>query len=251
MRWVYGVTTVPMRLKTTLPQTLRSLAAAGFDKPRLFIDGAETNEAYKYLGLEATCRYPVIRTAFNWILSLYELYLREPDAERFAIFQDDLVMSKNAREYLDSLSYGKHSIAPYYWNLYTASNNDPGRPDRQFGFYESRQGGKGALALVFSRDAVIKLLSSEYMAIRPQDLNKGWSSVDGAVVVSMANVQYKEMIHYPSLVQHTGEVSSMGHGKYPPCLNFMGEDFDCLKMMVQSETQLPTLLHESVSIVNV
>lgn len=238
MRWVYGVTTVPSRLDTTLPYTLKTLREAGFDQPRLFIDGAENNASYQRLGLETTCRYPAVRTAHNWVLSLHELYLREPDANRFALFQDDLVICRNARKYLDTYPYGIHNES-IYWNLYNFPCNEELKPpDINYGFYPSNQLGKGALALVFDRPTVIKLLSSEYLNGRPQDLNKGWQSIDGGIVISLTNIGYKEQVHYPSLVQHIGKISTMGHGEYPLSKTFPGESFDCMELLC-SETGLP------------
>jgi hypothetical protein len=46
--WAYGITTVPSRLTTLLPRTITSLAAAGFDKPHLFVDGGTAAQALQY-----------------------------------------------------------------------------------------------------------------------------------------------------------------------------------------------------------
>ena len=59
--WAYGVTTVDSRLNTTLPLTLSTLADAGFPKPRLFVDGAQSVPTY-LSEYETTFRYPKIRT---------------------------------------------------------------------------------------------------------------------------------------------------------------------------------------------
>lgn len=249
IRWAYGVTTVPSRLETTLPRTLKSLANAGFDSPRLFIDGAQDDAAYRHLGLPTTCRYPALRTAHNWTASLYELYLREPDAERFAIFQDDVVLSRNVKRYLDKYTYGRYN-EPCYWNLHSFPCNEELRPSGlERGFYESNQLGKSALALVFSRDAVVKLLANEYTIMRPQDLNKGYQSVDGGIVSALKNVGYKERVHWPSLTQHIGQVSSMGHPEYPQSQSFRGEDFDCMELLKCSEPESNQPSKELVSIV--
>ncbi len=89
--WAYGVTTVPSRVNDLLPSTLASLKRAGFDKPVLFIDGDKNHFTYSSLDLDYTLRRPNVRTAGNWTLSMLELYIREPTADRYAIFQDDLV----------------------------------------------------------------------------------------------------------------------------------------------------------------
>ncbi len=74
-RWAYGVTTVPVREDRLLPKTLASLRAAGFDKPRLFVDGVRNAWDWEQkFGLEVTARWPHVLTAGNWVLSMYELY---------------------------------------------------------------------------------------------------------------------------------------------------------------------------------
>src|SRR5437870_5459108 len=108
MKWSYGVTTVPSRRSTLLPKTLQSLRAAGFGEPRLFIDGCKQDEAVGYscqFRLPITARDPAVRPAGNWILSLWELYIREPVADRYAIFQDDLITYRNLRDYLEACKY--------------------------------------------------------------------------------------------------------------------------------------------------
>lgn len=247
MQWAYGVTTVPSRLNTTLPITLKSLKEAGFSEPRLFVDGTDSKAAYDHLELPITTRYPVIHTAANWVLSLYELYLRNPEADRFAIFQDDIVMCHNTREYLDRFGYGYHSMK-FYWNLYSYPNNEDLKPpDKNTGFYPSNQLGKGALALVFDRPALVELIGSQYLTMRPQDMKRGKSSIDGAIVTTMKNANYQEYVHYPSLVQHIGELSTMGHGAYPTSKSFPGKDFDALTLSKDE----PCLVTELVTPSNV
>lgn len=222
--WSYGVTTVPERFTDLLPRTLSSLALAGFDAPRLFIDGiAEIPSQYRELrGYEATLHYPKLRTFGNWITALWELYLRNPIANRYAIFQDDLVTYKNLRQYLDECDYPKHG----YWNLYTFPENQ--KPYK--GWYLSNQQGKGAVGLVLNNEATRKLLATEYMVDRPLCPKRGHSAIDGGIVSAFAKAGWQEWVHNPSLLQHTGDKSSMGNGYQPKAENFMGEQFDALEL---------------------
>lgn len=215
-----------------------SLAVGGFDRPRLFVDGARN---FTYLvdrfKLDVTCHYPKLRVHGTWVLALYELYVREPHADRYAVFQDDLVCPRGLRAYLDSHPFP----ADAYWNLYTCrGNTDPGRtyldtglvrPGEPYpgvprgsvpGWYPSNQRGWGALGLVFDRPAVLQLLSSDHMLSRPMNPIRGWRSVDGGVVDSMRKVGRKELVHSPSLLQHTGQVSAMD--KSSPSLG-LGDDY--------------------------
>lgn len=247
MKWSYGVTTTIERKETTLPRTLASLAAGGFPTPRLFVDACNCPSEYAEFGLEVSCRYPRIRTMGNWWLGLVELYTREPAADFYAMFQDDLVTYVNLRQYLESCSYPTRG----YLNLYTVPNNEniPSRPKVDGPvWYPSNQCGVGALALVFDREAVISLLKSAHWINRPQDLVRGWRAIDGGIVTALQYAGWKEYVHYPSLVQHTGEQSTC---ESPQCgaphfegvgpiaikglaampRSFKGEDFDASTMI--------------------
>lgn len=231
VKWAYGVTTVPSRRDDLLPRTLISLREAGFDNPRLFVDGCDEPHSWKReFGLEVTNRYPKIRTFGNWILGLAELYIREPSFDRYALFQDDLVTYKNLRAYLESLPFPERT----YWNLYTFPSNQKLCPDggKHEGWYKSNQLGRGAVALVFSREGVKTLLQARTNIIdRPEDVHRGHRAVDGGVVEAMRKAGYTELVHNPSLVQHTGDHSSMGNRPHKKANSFRGEAYDAREMI--------------------
>lgn len=233
MSWTYGITTVPGRARELFPRTLDSLAKSGFDKPRLFIDGAKDGRDYEKYGLEITTRWPNLRTAGNWVLSLYELYIRNPECDRYAIFQDDFVTGLNLRQYLDCCNYPDKG----YWNLYTFPVNQNLCPEKKTyqGWYPSDQFGKGAVALVFNREAVCTLLSQRMLVDRPQDPKRGHKAIDGGIADSMKKIGWLEYTHNPSLVQHTGSVSSMGNPRHPTASSFQGEDFDLMSLVPNRE----------------
>lgn len=226
MKWSYGVTTVPERFYTTLKPTLESLRCAGFHDPRLFVDGASVIEMHSDTsGLIE--RYAIttrerVRTFGNWILAAWELYLRDPHADRYAIFQDDLLAVKNLRQYLEHCAYPAYG----YWNLYTFPENE--EPKR--GWYPSNQLGKGAVGLVFDRTALQTLLASSHIVQRPTDVKRGHLGVDGAIVAAMSKAGYSEYVHNPSLLQHADGPSSMGNGIHQKASTFPGEDFDAMSL---------------------
>lgn len=226
MEWAYGVTTVPKRRQRELPVTLESLKAAGFDKPRLFIDGAKDDTEYAEFGLETTCRWPTIRTFGNWVLGLIELYIRQPNADRYAIFQDDFVTYRNLKAYLEQIHYPEKG----YLNLYTFPENQRLAPPNHTGWYEANQRGLGAVALVFNREAVVQLLSNDQIVGRPIDPN-GYKRIDGGFVTAFNSIGWKEYVHNPSLVQHTGLVSSMGNARHKLADSFRGEQFNALELL--------------------
>lgn len=261
IKWAYGVTATPKRKNDLLPRTLSSLADAGFPSPRLFVDGILNSEATEWedrFNLLVTPRYPKVRTFTNWVLALAELYLREPTARRYAIFQDDIVCCLNLRQYLDLIQYpdGRDGKPRGYLNLYTfpqneelaavenrESNDSKGEsskvePKKMVGFYPSDQKGKGAQALVFNRECVQDLLTQTHMIMRVQDVTRGHKAIDGGIVTALAKVGWIEYVHYPSLVQHTGMQSSMGNMPQPLAPSFRGEDYDALQLVVRPEQTL-------------
>lgn len=235
LRWACAVTTVPSRRRTLLPGTLLSLQRAGFPAPRLFVDGDDDGRSWREeFGLEVTCRGgPPARTHGNWVLSAYELFVRNPECGRYAVFQDDLVCCRNVRQYLDR----KRFPADGYLNLYLfPANRDLAPPvgltgRRMAGVYPSNQFGRGAVALVFSREGLLKLLSHPHLTERPIDPERGHRSVDGGIVTAMAKQGWREYVHHPALVQHTGDVSSMGNPSHPKAPNFVGADFDATELL--------------------
>jgi len=238
MKWAYGITTCEERLATTLPPTILSLAKAGFDHPRLFVDGAEV--AFSRYKLQTTCHVPPLRTGSNWELALYELFCRFPTYDRFAIFQDDIYAVTNLRQYLEQSPWPVGG----YLNLYTWPSNEPdalreiGQPAGP-GFYESRllassaakeQSGRGALALVFDQNGVLALRQSKLMAERPTAV-EGHKRIDGKVCTAMNAAGFREYVHSPSLVQHRESNSAMGNRPHPRSKSFPGEEYDALQLL--------------------
>ncbi len=229
MNWAYGVTTVPSRKRELLPRTLESLKRGGFSEPRLFIDGLKDGSDYDSFGLEVTTRFPGVNTVNNWVLTLWELYTRSPNADRYAIFQDDFVTYLNLREYLTQCEYPKQG----YWNLYSFPKNERIANGKK-GWYPSNQLGRGAVALVFDHEAATNLLNSQYLIKKLQNLQKSPKGIDGIIIESMKIVGWKEYVHMPSLVQHTGKMSSIDekHNSQKLSTSFRGESFDAMELLI-------------------
>ncbi|HUV13865.1 MAG TPA: hypothetical protein VMY18_09470 [Acidobacteriota bacterium] len=206
-KWAYGVTTVPSRFGHTLDATLQSLAEAGFDKPRLFIDGALQQSQVDALEIPYTIRQPAAKAFQNWFLSLWELYMRNPEADLYAIFQDDIEAVVGLREYLESQPFPSDG----YWNLYTNTRNERLNQKKQRGWFHSNQRGLGALGLVFDHQTVVVLLEDKKLRERVKNKLRGSTAIDGAVITAMKWVGRKECVHFPSLLQHRETKSVMGH----------------------------------------
>lgn len=280
-RWACGVTTVPERRTTLLPHTLTRLRAGGFKEPWLFVDGDWDRSKWVYPGENLvggiTVRFPKVRTYANWLLGLMELYLRTPEADMFAMFQDDLTMCCNVRQYIERGGWPDDA----YLNLFTFPSNQSRAP-RRSGWYASsllnddmeikhraglndgtikrgntpewQQTGRGAVALVFPRKVVMTLLTATHMIDRVHDVHRGWRCLDGGIVTAMNQCGITEYVHNPSLVQHTGIVSTINPNgasngfeetfaprKWPAdvCVGkFPGEVFDALSWLGPAESDL-------------
>jgi hypothetical protein len=209
--WQVGVTTVPHRKFDLLPRTLAGLAKAGWEEPRIFVDGG-TCDDWKGVKYPVTLR-DKLHGLGNWWLGMQELYARNPMADRFMMVEDDVLFLPHVRQYLDALTWPGEG----YLNLYTAPGNTPVAAGRQ-GFFKVpvHHMGLGALALVFNRDSIVKILASPYFieAFRPFDLktmtrkpnpHRVRMHQDGHVAKAMKAIGWSEYCHFPSLVQHIGE----------------------------------------------
>lgn len=247
--WSYGVTTYKpdavarsrhpdRREQGILKQTLSSLARTGFGSPILFVDGENDPRSWRdQFKLEVVCRSPHIGAFGNWVLGLVELMIRCPRADFYAMFQDDFVASLNLRTYLEHVPYPEKG----YLNLYTFPKNQILARGRE-GFYPANQQGKGAVGLVFDREAALTLLTQqpgEYTAKRPQDRVRGHKFIDGGVVEAMKLAGFKEYVHNPSLIQHTGLHSTLGNPRHVRAASFRGEDFDLMTLLQPATPQSP------------
>lgn len=251
--WTIGLTTVPGRKYDLLPRTLASLKAAGWNRVRLFVDGCGPAEAKEYEdrhGQEVTAREPRIRAFGNFVLGLAELYVRNPVADRYMMVQDDVEVYRNLRAYLDRQPFPKQG----YWNLYSAFENEaevaPVLASGKTGWTEGTvmrskdgktehprrlQRGRGALALVFDREGVIRVLSYMGTIQKPAHADRGYRLIDGAVVTAMNEQGWREWVHAPTLANHLGLRSSIerstGQPHYPPARTWRGAGYDALEML--------------------
>jgi hypothetical protein len=179
----------------------------------------------------------------NWLLALWELYVREPMADCYALFQDDLITCKNLRAYLDTHRWPEQA----YLNLYTFPDILKQAHGKK-GWFKTNQMGKGAVALIFSHENVMELLASRFITARIQEPVHGWRSIDGAVSTAMHLIGWKEYAHNPSLVQHTGVESTFDKRfrnnqesgfpihRWPPEMfadSFPGEEYDALSLLAK------------------
>lgn len=229
--WSVGLTTVKDRLKTYLPKTLEYLERGGFHLPHLFIDGcSEYDVGTEFDKCETTFRFRKIGTVGNFMLGLWELYIRNPHATRYVMFQDDFVCVKNMRQYLEKVPYPNKG----YCNLLAFPLNEKAAPTNMVGFFHPEKvkwRGLGAVALMFDKAAVQELLRSPHMIMKVGGVDRPKEKLDGGIVEGLRASGILEYVHVPSLVQHTGSVSTLGHMPYPKSETFPGEQHDALELL--------------------
>jgi hypothetical protein len=238
--YAVGITTVPQRRQTYLPHTIASLNNAKMLSPytnsHIFLDTDKPSLAIPILdfGLHVTSR-GCLGAWGNWYLGLLELYIRYPTSDRYVMVQDDVITYHNLREYLDTQKLEDNT----YWNLYTfpqGCGQTPKPSESYTGWVKSNGLGRGALALVFSREGVQFLMSSRTIALKPAQVVVPKKCIDGILADAFVKgYSYHEMIHYPSLVQHIGDKSTLGNDAagQPPFSKadtFLGEQYDAIQL---------------------
>lgn len=244
VNWQIGITTVPSRVKTLFPRTMNSLVQAGFNDVYVYVDGDAEDLPYttgNILGV--TERDTPLGVIGNWITGLWDLYIRNPEADRYAMFQDDIVLCRNVRRYLDQLTLPDDQ----YWNLFSFMKDNEkliSKSNGKKGFIKSSQYGRGATALIFPRSAVVNLLSSKSLAMKPQAANKGMARkrIDGGIATALSPTHkqarsHTEYMHNPSLVQHLGHISTLGNHNQPQAKTFPGEEFDCMTLLEERKKE--------------
>jgi hypothetical protein len=232
MRWTCGITTVAERVcGGMLAKTQESLKNAGFTIDRLFIDGhADVEDT-------ATIREPKISIVGNYLLGMLELYIREPHADLYAMFQDDIIAVKNLRQYIEQHEFPHKG----YLNLITFPENTILSGGKQ-GWFASNQLGRGAIGLIFNQEGLLTLLGSPVTLDKPRlIINHAHrvyphKNLDGMIVTAMKRAGWKEYVHNPSLLQHTGGGQTtldnhIGNDRWPGADSFPGEEFDALSLL--------------------
>lgn len=212
--WTVGVITCPQRQNNLLRHTLDSLENAGFHIDHVFCDDG--------LGVHPHTHR-----------SLLTLYYRNRFADRFCLFQDDILAVRNLAPYLDACPYPDNG----WWNLSSHNQNEHiARKHDAKGWYPTHRHGIGAMGLVFDNRTLRALLSAPGLLDYALDTNQGRrfpNYVDKAIALTLIDMGFTEYYHSPALLQHTGIQSSIRSKTWPQQLSssFPGEDFDALSLL--------------------
>lgn len=203
-RWAVGVTTAPRR-QPTLDSTLASLARAGWESPRLFVDEAVTIST-RFADLPVTLHDRRLGAWPNYYLALTELLLRHPDADALLLVQDDVLFDDrhNLRAYLEEALWpGPPGLASLYCSrAYTQPT---------CGWHEYPESWVwGALAFVFTPEAAKRfVLDPHVLDHRWAGGTKGLTNIDCVIGGWAVRHGIKVYFPTPSLVQHLGDTSTL------------------------------------------
>jgi len=204
-KWAVGVTTAP-RARPTLEACLESLARAGWEAPHLFMDSA-VRVPERFGHLPGTLRSPAVGAWPNHYLALFELTLRQPDADAYLIVQDDALFydGENVRAYLEQALWpgGRIPVVSLYCpGPYT---------QKRYGWHRYRKAWVwGALALVFPRAT-----ARAYLRDRPVCQHRWRSRAGGLAQIDVVIGRWARRRRLPfwfptpSLVQHIGRTSTL------------------------------------------
>ena len=130
IKWAVGVITAPRAQGCYLPETLASIKTGGWDNPVVF---AEPNSPIPedFTG-DVVRRRKKYGDWTNWATGLYELFLSEPDAHYYFMLEDDALLCKNVRVYLDYAlphlgdfaSVSLYTPSKYYKSGYKGFHNE-------------------------------------------------------------------------------------------------------------------------------
>ena len=198
---VVGVTTAH-RENPTLDKTLASLDAAGWPDVMIFDDGGSSGIA------TATVRNPPAGAFSNWWLSLQAMVMANPLADYYLISQDDAIYSTGAREYVEGLPLlDRECVLSLFCSArYKYQETVEYRDGFAFA---------GAVSLLFTRPAAEKIVASGLGVSHRRRPRRSNDAIDQAVGGWCKENGVPLYVQAPSLVQHIGDTSTLGHIEKP------------------------------------
>jgi glycosyltransferase involved in cell wall biosynthesis len=200
LNWNVGLLTAP-RPAPTILTTLRSLRMAGFGPVHIFAEpGSWLPEEFG--DYPRTVHLQRRGNIANFYSSLVALHQEQPDADGYAVFQDDVRIAGGLRAWCEGQFWplGVGLVSLFTPRVHAA--DEPGWHLLSSGFYRVF----GGQALVFRRDVLRQFLADPQVL---HELHHGRHN-DDAVVSAWATRQGLPIAyHTPSVVQHIGVVSSI------------------------------------------
>jgi hypothetical protein len=222
-QWALGVTIAPRR-QPTHDETLDHIRAAGWDDFHLFTE-PDVELAARHDGLPRTRRPTRYYAWKNWFAALGELWERYPGRDAYGIIQDDVLLCRNIRAFLEEQLWPADDCGVA--SVYCPSHYERDAP----GWYARDTGLRLRPALTF----FFPPASVESILAHPT--TKGWprrKNIDNAVGLWARETRRLPYFFSPSLAQHVGETSTIVFFKKLRGKRisdrFVGDDFDALAL---------------------
>jgi hypothetical protein len=208
-----AMTTAPRRVPT-FHRSLWSLRRAGFrERVHVFAEPGTWDQVPRPEGRTVTLDHTATLGCFNnWKQTLAYL-LAQTAAPWLLIVQDDAIWTPGAAATLCAEATARQNLRTGFLSPYVTTLDVP--PGSADGWNECRSGWDlcGALALCLPRDAARELLQHPRFVRHPRD-----QQVDAVVAASMLDLGRPSYVHVPSLVDHVGTTSTLGHDDVTPAL---------------------------------
>lgn len=198
----------------------KSLKAAGLDRWRgpkiLVLDGASVLPVW-------TEDWTIYSTAERMgQAKTYFRGLREAlakGAKRITFFEDDVVLAKNALDYIAQVEPSPDAPLIAWWNRMAA----PFRQGPPMYLLTENCSFVRNVALSMSGETAQKLLDSSVV--------KNWKERHkGDMIYADALPGAKAALHFPGIVQHVGEKSAVGEAEIRRSRSFIGEESDAMRL---------------------
>ena len=200
-RWAVGVTTAP-RKEETFAASMRSILAAGFE-PHIFAEpDSPIPDEFSHLPL--TQHRSKLGCWPNYYMALQEMLTRDPHADAYAIFQDDIILASQTKEFLERALWPTENLGVV--SIYCSLAYAQEKP----GWYTLDQKWVwGACAFIWPRHQLVHFLSNNAIHWRLTGRAQGVRNID--IVVGNWAKEHSRPVWYcsPSLVQHIGNTSTL------------------------------------------
>lgn len=200
--WAVGMLTAP-RKNETLTKSLTSLKQAGFEDVQLFAEpGVVVPDVFQHLPITRNGRS--LGVFGNTMAALSSLYLSQPTATAYALFQDDITVAAGLKAWCEDEFWPSGCGLVSLFTIREQIEETPGWQIARRGFYRTY----GAMGFVFRRDVLLEFLSDH--RVWSHRLTRAHGS--DAAIGEWAARSGHGIAHYsPSLIQHRGKTSTIGH----------------------------------------
>jgi len=253
VKWAVGVITAPREQGFYLDQCLDSLQEGGWNDPVVFAE-PKAKIPDDFMG-DVVRRRKQFGDWTNWATGLFELFLSEPESDYFFMLEDDAVVCKNARQYVERglVELGEFaSLSLYTPSIYCKNDFQ--------GFHNEQRGKRtwSTVTVIMSHRSVLNFFSDidvqkhrffDIFKVGPKywgghggqgSYGTGYTSVIDTVGNTVKDAvigQWAEKnnlpiyYHTPALAEHVGifstltdDVSEADNGRMSK--DFVGRDFD-------------------------